>query len=187
MRGKPDALAFAAGERAGDARQVEIFEAHIHQEFQAGLDFLEDAGGDFALLGSELGFEIGEPGVGGLNGEVGDLADVELVDLHGQSLRLQAVAIAGAAGLVGMVTGELFAHPGAVGFTPAALDVADHAFEGLFGFVGAQAIIIGDGDFIFAGAIENGILHFLGQVLPWGGHGGLEMLGQRFEGLGVVR
>ena len=52
LRGEPDALAFAAGERARDARQVEIFEAHIHQEFQAGLDFLQDAGGDFALLGA---------------------------------------------------------------------------------------------------------------------------------------
>ena len=43
LRGEPDALALAAGQRAGGARQRQIIEADIDQEFQPLADFLEDA------------------------------------------------------------------------------------------------------------------------------------------------
>ncbi len=56
LRGEPDALALAAGQRAGGARQREIFEPDIDQEFQPLADFLEHADGDFVLLrGQPLG------------------------------------------------------------------------------------------------------------------------------------
>jgi hypothetical protein len=47
LRGEPDALAFAARQRAGIARQREVFEADIVEELQPVADFLEDARGDF--------------------------------------------------------------------------------------------------------------------------------------------
>ncbi len=53
LRGQPDALAFAARQRAGIARQAQIFEADIVEEAQALADFLEDAHGDLVLLGVE--------------------------------------------------------------------------------------------------------------------------------------
>ena len=50
LRGEPDALAFAAGERAGIAAERQIIEADIVQEAQALADFLQDARGDLVLL-----------------------------------------------------------------------------------------------------------------------------------------
>ena len=56
LRGEPDALALAARQRAGGARQREIFEPDIDQKFQALADFLEHAHGDFVLFrGQPLG------------------------------------------------------------------------------------------------------------------------------------
>ena len=56
LRGEPDALALAARQRARGARQREIFEPDIDQEFQALADFLEHPHGDFVLLrGQSLG------------------------------------------------------------------------------------------------------------------------------------
>ena len=43
LRGEADALALAAGERAGGAGEGEVVEADIDQEFQALADLLEDA------------------------------------------------------------------------------------------------------------------------------------------------
>ena len=54
LRGEPDALAFAAGQRARHAREIEIVEADIDEEFQPGADLLEDARGDLAVLRLEL-------------------------------------------------------------------------------------------------------------------------------------
>ena len=54
LRGEADALALAAGQRAGRARQRQIIEADIDQKFQPLADFLEDAPGDLVLLGGEL-------------------------------------------------------------------------------------------------------------------------------------
>ena len=50
LRGEPDALALAARQRAGGARQREIVEPDIDQELQPLADFLEHAGGDLVLL-----------------------------------------------------------------------------------------------------------------------------------------
>ena len=61
LRGEPDALALAAGQRAGGARERQIIEADIDQEFQPRADFLEDAAGDLVLLGVELLRQLGEP------------------------------------------------------------------------------------------------------------------------------
>ena len=54
LRGEPDALALAAGQRAGRARQREIIEPDIDQELQPLADLLEHAHADFILLGIEL-------------------------------------------------------------------------------------------------------------------------------------
>ncbi len=53
LRGEPDALALAAGQRAGGARQGEIFEPDVDQEPQPLADFLEHADGDLVLLGGQ--------------------------------------------------------------------------------------------------------------------------------------
>ena len=76
LRGEPDALALAAGQRAGSARERQIIEPDIDQEFQPLADLLEDAAGDLVLLGVELRRQLAEPERGGLDGELGDFADM---------------------------------------------------------------------------------------------------------------
>ena len=53
LRGEADALALAARQRAGGARQRQIIEPDIDQKFQPLADFLEDARGDLVLLGGQ--------------------------------------------------------------------------------------------------------------------------------------
>jgi len=77
LRGEPDALAFAARQRAGGAREREIFEADVVEEFQAGADFLEDARADFLLLLGQVRVEIAEPGIGQPDRFLANLADVQ--------------------------------------------------------------------------------------------------------------
>ncbi len=50
LRGEPDALALAARQRAGRARQREVVEADVDQELQPLADLLQDARGDLVLL-----------------------------------------------------------------------------------------------------------------------------------------
>ena len=50
LRGEADALALAAGQRAGGAGERQVVEADIDQELQALADLLEDALGDLVLL-----------------------------------------------------------------------------------------------------------------------------------------
>ena len=82
LRGEPDALALAAGQRAGGARERQIIEPDIDQEFQPRADLLEDAAGDLVLLGVEIARQIAEPERGGLDRKLGDFADMLLADLH---------------------------------------------------------------------------------------------------------
>ena len=50
LRGEANALAFAAGQRAGGTRQRQVIQADVEQEGQPLADFLEHAGGDLVLL-----------------------------------------------------------------------------------------------------------------------------------------
>ncbi len=133
LRGEADALALAAGQRAGGAGEGEIFEADVVEEFQAVADFLEDAPGDLVLLGVERLRQFEEPVAGALDRQFGDLADVLAVDLDAQRLGLEAIAVAGGAGHVGEVLAEFFARPVALGFLEAAFEIGDDALERLLG------------------------------------------------------
>ena len=85
LRGQPDALALAAGQRAGGARQGQIVEADIEQERQPLADFLQHARGDLVLLRVERLRHGLEPFAGALDGEFGDLADMLAADLDAQA------------------------------------------------------------------------------------------------------
>ena len=98
LRGEADALALAAGERAGVRGEGQVVEADIDEEVEALADLLEDALGDLVLLRGERRGEGAEPGVGLPDREVGDLGDVEPVELDRERLGLEALAVAGLAG-----------------------------------------------------------------------------------------
>ena len=161
LRGEPDALALAARQRAGGARQGEIFEPDIDQELQPLADFLEHAAGDLVLLGGELGGQRREPFAGALHAHLGGLADMAAGDLHRQRLGLEAEAVAGAARNVGEILGQLLARPFALGLAEAALQIGDDALERLLGLIGAQAVVIDEADGVVAGAVQDGVLHLL--------------------------
>src|SRR5690606_16596468 len=126
LRGQPYALALAARQRAGVARQSEIVEADVVEEPQALADFLEDARGDLVLLVGELRRQRLEPGTGLADRQFGDLADVFAGDLYGERLGLQAEAVAGRAGRGRHEALDVLAAPGGVGFLPAPFEVRDH-------------------------------------------------------------
>ena len=97
LRGEPDALALAAGQAAGIAGERQVAEADVAQEAEPVVDLLEDAPRDLLVLGGKMRGQVREPCRGGVDREVGDLADVAAVDLDRERLGLQAIAAAGLA------------------------------------------------------------------------------------------
>src|SRR5690606_24829621 len=121
----------AARQRAGIARQRQIVEADVVEEAEALADLLEDALADLALRLGKPRRQLLEPGGGGTDGFLADLADMQPVDLDRQRLRLQPEAVAGDARGRGHVALDLLAHAGGLGLPVAPLEIADHALEGL--------------------------------------------------------
>ena len=61
LAGEPDALALAAGEGLGAARERQIVQAHVGEKAQTGGDLLGDAGADLAAVAGQVqGLEPGE-------------------------------------------------------------------------------------------------------------------------------
>ncbi len=186
LRGEPDALALAAGKRAGGTREREIFEADIDQEFEPRADLLEDAPGDLVLLGGEKRRQLAEPARRGLDRHLRDFADMRAADLHAQRLGLEAIAVAGRAGNVGEIAGDLLARPVAVGLAEAPLEIGDHAFERPLGVIGAHAVVVGEADVGLAGAVKDRLLRLLRQVLPFAVEGEFVVLAERQQRLHVI-
>ena len=186
LRGEADALALAARERAGGARQREVFEADVDQEAQPLADFLQDARRDLVLLLVEQLRQRLEPFAGALDRHLGDFADVQPADLHAQRLGLEPIAVAGVARHVGEIFRDLLARPLALGFLPAALQVGDHALERLVRLVGAHAVVVGEADLVLARAVRIASCARLRQVLPFGVERELVELAERLQGLRVV-
>ena len=148
LRGQADALALTTRQRARIARQCKIIEADIDQEAEALADFLQDASGDLGLLLREACRDFFEPAVRATDRHMGDFSDVETADLDRQRLRLQPLAAACLAGMIGLVARKLLAHPLAVGLPPAPLDVGDDALECLFRRVVTDAVFVGEADLL---------------------------------------
>ena len=186
LRGEANALALAAGQRAGRARQRQVIEADVEQEGQPLADFLEHAAGDLVLLGVQRRRHALEPFAGALDRELGDLADMLAADLDAQRLRLQPIAVTAGAGHVGEIFRQFLARPFAFGLAVAALEIGDHALERLLGVVGAHAVFIGELDVLLAGAVQQHVLDLLGKVLPLRVQGELVVLAERRQRLQVI-
>ena len=107
-------------------------------------------------------------------------------DLDAQGFRLEPVALARFTRHVGEIAGDLLARPVAVGLAEAALEVGDHALERPLGLVGAHAVVVGEADLGFAGAVEDRVLRLLRQILPLGFEGEAVVLAQGEQRLHVI-
>lgn len=112
---------------------------------------------------------------------------MQAVDLHRQRLRLQAIAVARLARMRALVAPEFLADPLTVRLAPAPLDVTDDAFERLDGLVVARAVEVGERHLLLIRPVEQGELHVLRQLVPRRLHRHLEVLGEAFERLLVIR
>src|SRR6202048_2255856 len=186
LRSEADALAFAAGERSGGARQSEIIQPDIEQEGKPLADLLQHARGDLVLLGVERLRHALEPFAGPAHRKFGNLADVFSRDLDAQGFRLQPMAVAGLAGNVGKILCQFLTRPLALGLAIAAGDIGDDALERFFGVVGAHAVFIGKFDLVFAGAVQDRGLRLLWQGLPFSVERELVEFAERRQGLDVI-
>ena len=82
LRGQPDALRLAAGQRAGRPVQRQVVEADVEQEAQPRLDLLDDPLGDLPLAHGEV--DVGEELGGLVDGQRADLGDVLAADEDGE-------------------------------------------------------------------------------------------------------
>src|SRR5262249_25894237 len=97
------------------------------------------------------------------------------------------MAVTSLARNVAEIFAQLFARPFAFGFTEAALDVGDDAFERFLGVVRANPILIRELDLIITRAEQDRVLRFLRQVLPLGIKRELVKLAERLQRLNVIR
>ena len=179
LGGQADALGLTAGERACGAREGQVVQAHIQQELQARVDFLEHLLTNLGFAGAELqaaheGKRIGQ-------GQVGDLGDGLAADLHTEDGRVQARATAGGAGDLAHVLFVAVAGEVRFGFFVLALDVRLHAFEsgGVAAFA-AESVAVGHLNLVVL-AVQDGGAGLGGQVLEGGVQVEAELLPQACE------
>ena len=163
---QPDALALAARERAGVARQRQVVEPDVDQEPEPLADLLQDRPGDLVPLRGQARRHRLDPGQRLADRHPHHLADVQPGDLHRQRLGLQPEAAAGAARPVVLVALHLLARPGAVGLAVAPLHVRDHALERPADLVDPAALVVAEADLLALRAVEQHLLRPLRQVAP---------------------
>ena len=157
LAGQADALALAAGERAGGARQGQVVEADVDQEAQAVVDLLQDPPGDLHLLVGELRRPAPRTSrVACLIDRSDDLADVLAGDLHRQRLGLQAVAVAGLARASRTGSGRAPRAPRRESVSRQRRSrLGMHALEGLVDLVLAGVVVVDEADLLVAGAVQD--------------------------------
>ena len=127
LGGEADALGFAAGERAGFAREGEVAEADVLQEHEAAAYLLEELGGDLVLHVGEL--EVREEIQRGGHALAVEIVDAGAADLDSEAFRAEARAVAGGAGLPHGQLQQARADALELGILAAALEVGEDALE----------------------------------------------------------
>ena len=121
-----------------------------------------------ACLAVQLGGQGVEPGERVEDGQAHDLGDGRGRDLHRQCFGFEARAQAGLARLGGLVAAELLAHPGGFGLEQAAVEVADHALEGLLDRVLLAPVLEGERHRLALGPVQDQLALVVGQRVPLG-------------------
>ncbi len=130
LGGQTDALGLAAAEGGGTAQEVQVIQADILQELQAGADFFKDHGGNFSFFSVKL--QALEPCQGVIDRQAADIHNRLVLNGDGQNFRLEAQAVAGVAGLFLHETFDIAADKVTVGLFMAALQIGHHTFVSSF-------------------------------------------------------
>ena len=155
------------------------------REAQPFADFLEDTYCDLVLLGIHVVRQDVEPVARNPDRHLRDFADMQLVDLDGECLRLQAKTVAGRAGGRRHVALDFLARPGTVGLLPAPLQIGHDALEILGGVVRAGAVLIMEAD-LFLGPLQDRMPRLVGKIGPFARQLEAEGFSERFERLVII-
>jgi hypothetical protein len=187
LAGEADALALAAGQGAGGAVEVQIFEADIVEEAERSLISLRMA----RAISRCCGFSFSSSAENQSSAwrterrEDMEMSSPAILTLSGSGRRRAPWQVSH--GAADLVFGELLAHPGALGLEHAAIEVADHAFERLLDVVALAAVDEGQGDGLAVGAVEDDVALLVAELVP----GGVELeiigAGEAAEDLHVIR
>ena len=187
LRGQADALALAAGERRGRARERQVAQAHGLQKRQPGADLPHDLLGDDSHGAGELQtvdeFQFLR------DRQRAEVHDVHPADGDGEADVGQALAVALGAGALGHALLELLAHGVGLCLGEAAGDVVDHALERPLERAAPVGALIIDGELFRARAVEDDVERLLRQRLDGVVQREMIFLGQRLKihpGDGIV-
>ncbi len=142
LRGQPDALGLAAGQRPGGPVEREVVEADVEQEPEPLLDLLEHPLGDLALARGQV--EVAQELGGLVDRQRADLGDVAAAERHRHRDRLEPAAAARRARHLAHEALEALAAGVGLGLAVPALDVRWHPLERRV--VGALAAVAVAGD-----------------------------------------
>ena len=163
LRGQPNPLRFAAGERVALPVQREVRQADVFEEGQPGADFLDDFTGHMLFKLGE--FQRSEEVQRFLDAHPRHVDDRLVADGNSQAFRSEARTFAVRTlhrdhELLQAGLGEF-----AVGFLVKPFKVWNDAFERLRHFAPRALAPVGELDFFLARTVEQLLLHFFRQVL----------------------
>ena len=159
LGGQTDTLALAAGQGARRAGEGQIAQTHGLQKAQAGVDLLQDLGGDDLLVAGQV--QMVEKGQGVVHRQGSGVVDGLAAHGDGQRLRPQALTLAGRAGTGGHQALDLLLAGIGLGLLIPALQVVADALEGLVQHTLAPGLVIVELQLFAAGAVEDNVLHLV--------------------------
>ena len=164
LGGQANPLGFAARKRASVTAHGEVIEADIDQETEAFADFFENTRANHFLLGSQS--QTREELDGFAHGHTGDIHNGFTGHEHSAGFRSEPGAVAVRAGLGSHVGFNHIARAVGFGFTVAALEVRDYAFEWAPVIHLTALAHIGEIDFFGTGAVQDFVSEWFGQIFP---------------------
>ena len=168
LRGQPDALRFAAGERRRGAREREILQTDALQKTETAADLFEDASGDHCLHIGQLRFERIEKTQAFRYGKVAEFGDVHPADGDGENFLPETAAAAVRAGRFRHALLDLRAHGRALRFAVTSFEIVRHALKRLVERPFAALLVVMERQLLAARAVEDHFARLFRQVTDGG-------------------
>ena len=162
LRGEPDALALAAGERCRRARERQILQADALQKMQPRAHLAQNTVGDLCVFLAER--EPVKKRQLLRDRQRRKLGNVQPADRDGQHLRPQTRAVAVRAGRLRHAVLERCTHGIALRLLIAALKVADDALKRAAQHAAAAICVVVQGELLVPRAVEQDLAHVLRQL-----------------------